>query len=121
MKGVIHRDIKPHNILINEKTGVVKITDFGISVILTHENDEVYNPDFIVGTMAYMSPEQARGEALDTRTDLFSLGVVLYEMSTGQPPFTGGDQVSILAAILRDTPQPCERRNHEPQCLERWP
>ncbi|HRS97324.1 MAG TPA: protein kinase, partial [Smithella sp.] len=57
-KWIVHRDIKPHNIFINQKTVTVKITNFGVSALLTHENDEIYNPDFITGTLAYMSPEQ---------------------------------------------------------------
>ncbi|MBN1364721.1 MAG: diguanylate cyclase [Syntrophaceae bacterium] len=110
VKKVIHRDIKPHNILINQKTGAVKITDFGISTVLTHENDEVYNPDFIVGTLAYMSPEQTgrMNRAVDYRTDLYSLGITLYEMITGRLPFESHDHdpMEIIHSHIAIMPKP---------------
>jgi diguanylate cyclase (GGDEF)-like protein len=109
LKDVIHRDIKPHNILINPKTGVVKITDFGISVILTHENEEVYNPDFITGTLAYMSPEQTgrMNRTVDYRTDLYSFGVTLYEILTGSLPFKSYDPMELIhshIALMPNSP-----------------
>jgi PAS domain S-box-containing protein len=109
LKGVIHRDIKPHNILINPATEDVKITDFGISAILTRENDEVYNPDFIIGTLAYMSPEQTgrMNRTVDYRTDLYSLGVTLYEIITGTRPFKSHDPMELIhshIAIMPESP-----------------
>jgi predicted ATPase/serine phosphatase RsbU (regulator of sigma subunit) len=106
-KGIAHRDIKPHNILINPKTGAVKITDFGISALLTHENDEVYNPDFIVGTLAYMSPEQTgrMNRTVDYRTDLYSFGVTLYEILTGKLPFRYHDPMELIHSHIAVMPE----------------
>ena len=111
LKGIAHRDIKPHNILINPITEAVKITDFGISAILTHENQEIYNPDFITGTLAYMSPEQTgrMNRTVDYRTDLYSFGVTLYEMLTGSLPFKSYDHdpmelIHSHIAVMPETP-----------------
>lgn len=107
VKGVIHRDIKPHNILINPVTEAVKITDFGISTTLTHENDEVYNADFIVGTLAYMSPEQTgrMNQTVDYRTDLYSFGVTLFEMITGTMPFKSHDPMELIHSHIAVMPE----------------
>jgi serine/threonine protein kinase len=85
--GLIHRDIKPANILIDQKTGGVKITDFGLSRL--GDAPELTRTGYVAGTPEYMSPEQAEGKALDLRSDLFSLGTVLYEACTGSSPFHG--------------------------------
>ena len=85
----------------------MKITDFGISAILTHENDEVYNPDFIAGTLAYMSPEQTgrMNRAVDYRTDLYSFGVTLYEILTGTMPFKSQDPMELIHSHLAVMPE----------------
>jgi PAS domain S-box-containing protein len=106
--GIIHRAIKPDNILINPTTGDIKITNFGISTIITHENDETYSPDFIKGTLAYTSPEQTgrMNRTVDYRTDLYSLGIILYEILTGILPFQSNDPMELIHAHIAIMPEP---------------
>ena len=100
--GVVHRDIKPHNVLVDEE-GRVKVTDFGIARAGASEMTEVGS---IIGTAQYLSPEQARGAPVDARSDLYSVGVVLYELLTGEAPYNGETPVEIAMKHLSAVPEP---------------
>jgi tRNA A-37 threonylcarbamoyl transferase component Bud32 len=114
--GIVHRDIKPENIMLR-RDGIVKVLDFGLakltepasSAIDSHASTLARNSTeagMVIGTPRYMSPEQARGEKVDARTDIFSLGVMLYEMIAGRVPFAGTTSSEVIVAILRDSPPP---------------
>ena len=118
--GIIHRDLKPQNILITPD-GRIKILDFGLAKAITPEVDEtVTTPGTLMGTVAYMSPEQARGAAVDARSDQFSFGLLLYEMATGKKAFKGVSTVETLAAIVKEEAEPIARLNPKIPPPVRW-
>lgn len=109
-KKIIHRDLKPHNIMVQKADGRVFVMDFGLAKPIRKE-DSITLSDAIVGTPQYMSPEQARGDAVDRRTDVFSLGAVLYHVLTGSPPFDGHSPGEIMMSVLADDPAPMLKLN----------
>src|SRR5258708_2363846 len=119
-RGIVHRDLKPENLMVTND-GYVKILDFGLAKIVRPtpgESDATAQlempgttPGTILGTVGYMSPEQATGRTLDFRSDQFTLGAILYELATGKPAFDGDTAIDTLSAILHDEPQPIQKTN----------
>ncbi len=127
--GIVHRDIKPENVMIR-RDGYVKVVDFGLAKLVERQRPPSdpeaptlalrTDPGKVMGTVSYMSPEQARGLEVDARSDLFSLGVVLYEMIGGRLPFTGQTPSDVLAAVLHFDPPPLELRSGNPPTEINW-
>ncbi len=110
--GVVHRDIKPGNVMVTDK-GQVKVMDFGIARAVSDSSSTVAETTQIIGTAAYFSPEQAKGEPVDARADLYSTGVVLYELLTGRQPFRGESPVAVAYQHVSETPLPPTEVNEE--------
>jgi beta-lactam-binding protein with PASTA domain/predicted Ser/Thr protein kinase len=108
--GIIHRDVKPANIMIST-TNAVKVMDFGIARAIADSGNSVTQTAAVIGTAQYLSPEQARGETVDARSDVYSLGCVLYEVLTGEPPFTGDSPVAVAYQHVREDPIPPSKRH----------
>ncbi len=106
--GIVHRDIKPGNVMLT-RTGGVKVMDFGIARAVTASQATMTQTAAVIGTAAYLSPEQARGEPVDARSDIYSTGCLLYELLTGRPPFTGDSPVSVAYQHVREAPPPPSR------------
>ena len=127
--GIVHRDLKPENVMVS-KDGFVKILDFGLAKLTApldgsqSELPTAAAPDTaagaVLGTVGYMSPEQASGRAVDFRTDQFALGTILYEMVTGKRPFQRATGAETLAAIIRDEPEDAARLNPRAPAPLRW-
>jgi serine/threonine-protein kinase len=99
----VHRDLKPGNVMIT-LTGAVKVMDFGLPRVIS--TGETVTPVAVIGTAQYLSPEQARGEAVDARSDVYAAGCVLFELLTGEPPFTGDSPVAVAYQHVREDPRP---------------
>ena len=118
-RGIVHRSVKPQNILIG-RDGSIKLTDFGIASVYKTINDErLTEPGMTLGTVQYYPPEQAQGEIVTPAADVYSLGIVLYEMLTGRPPFDGDTPVAVAMQHIQETPTPPSQLNPNiPQGLE---
>src|SRR5262245_20345883 len=115
-QGLIHRDVKPANILLKNGVQRVKLTDFGLA--RAADDASLTQSGFIAGTPTYMSPEQANGEPIDHRSDLFSLGSVLYELCTGRPAFRAPNTAAVLRRVSDETPRPIREVNPDaPEAL----
>jgi serine/threonine protein kinase/tetratricopeptide (TPR) repeat protein len=129
-KGIIHRDLKPSNVMVTDDGERVKVLDFGLAKLASSRSADDQlgelptltqtQEGMVMGTPHYMSPEQTKGEVVDHRSDIFSLGVVLFEMATGEKPFAGNSAIELLSAVLRDQPRPLTETHPElPNSLDR--
>ena len=110
--GIVHRDLKPANILINDE-GLLKIVDFGVAAVASHADTQLTKTGYVIGSPKYMAPEQILGKKVDHRADIYSLGVIMYEMLAGVPPYSKGDHMSVMYQHVQGKCKPCEEINPE--------
>jgi len=103
--GIIHRDLKPANVLINDE-GLVKIVDFGVAAAQHQGDTQLTRTGYVIGSPKYMAPEQILGKKVDARADIYSLGVILYEMLTGTPPYVRGDHMAVMYQHVQGKARP---------------
>ena len=110
--GIIHRDLKPANLLINDE-GLLKIVDFGVAAAATSGDTQLTRTGYVIGSPKYMAPEQILGKKVDQRADIYSLGVIMYEMVTGAAPYTKGDHMAVMYQHVQGKARPCQEVNPE--------
>jgi serine/threonine-protein kinase len=103
--GIIHRDLKPANVLINDE-GLVKVVDFGVAAAQHQGDTQLTKTGYVIGSPKYMAPEQILGKKVDERADIYSLGVILYEMLTGEPPYHRGDHMAVMYQHVQGKARP---------------
>jgi serine/threonine-protein kinase len=108
--GIVHRDLKPANLLIND-AGLLKIVDFGVAAAASSGDTQLTKTGYVIGSPKYMAPEQILGKKVDTRADIYSLGVIIYEMLTGVPPYTKGDHMAVMYQHVQGKAKLCEEVN----------
>jgi len=108
--GIVHRDLKPANLLINDE-GLLKIVDFGVAAAAKTEDTQLTKTGYVIGSPKYMAPEQILGKPVDFRADIYSLGVILYEMITGTPPYSQGDHMSVMYQHIQAKAKLCQELN----------
>ena len=109
-QGIIHRDLKPANILINDD-GLVKIVDFGVAAAAKSGDTQLTKTGYVIGSPKYMAPEQILGKKVDERADIYSLGIMAYEMLSGNPPYSRGDHMSVMYQHVQGKAQPLHEAN----------
>jgi serine/threonine-protein kinase len=110
--GIVHRDLKPANVLINDE-GLLKIVDFGVAAAQKEGDTQLTKTGYVIGSPKYMAPEQILGKKVDVRADIYSLGVILYEMITGSPPYHRGDHMSVMYQHVQGRARPPAEVNPE--------